>query len=308
MRVYSSAPCRISLFGGGTDVPPYSDKFGGVCISVAINIRQEVILNEVGDWKLEPFDNPDFFHLLLDSLVPGNRYGIEHTFRGEIESGLGTSASLAVALVGAVNKIQDWKWSLSEIAEKARELEVDNIGLFTGRQDQYAAAYGGFNIMSFFKDIQVWGLRKELLEPVEPYLMLFHNGVKRQAANILDGYKFLDREKIEMFNQIKILAYQGIGLLSKKDVTYLARTLNESWEMKKKSSVSVTNPKINMYYDFAIESGALAGKVCGAGGGGYMVFIVPPDIQEEFTKKVEKKGLRRIDFSADWKGLECRFL
>lgn len=309
MNIYSSAPCRIGLFGGGTDVPPYSTLYGGVCVNMAINIRQEVILNDNDEWELKSYDSEAFFKTILHTLAPGHPLGVKHIFRGEVESGLGTSAALTIALVNAVNKLSNIKISKSELAEMAREIEVENINLFTGIQDQYASSYGGINILDF-KDnfVNVHPVPKDVIDPLRPYLMLFHTGFKRQAAGILDNYKSLTPNIIKSLDRLNALTHKGIYYLMQKDVEEVARVIRESWEMKKESNSMVSSEFTDDIYQHALREGALAGKVCGAGGGGYMLFIVKPDKQNMFKYEMTKKGLRYVDFSVDWNGADCRIL
>lgn len=309
MNIYSSAPCRIGLFGGGTDVPPYSILYGGTCVNIAINIRQEIILNENDDWDLKSYDSKEFFQTILHTLAPGYQLGVKHIFRGEIESGLGTSASLTVALVNAANKLRNIKISRSELAELARDIETENVNLFTGIQDQYAASYGGINILDF-KDncVNVHPVPREAIKSLYTYLMLFHTGSRRQAAGILDNYKSLTPNSIQALDRLNALAHKGIYYLMQKDIDEVARIIKESWEMKKKSNSLVSSDATDEIYQQALGHGALAGKVCGAGGGGYMFFLVKPNKQNMFKYEMSKCGLSHVDFSIDWNGADCRIL
>ena len=309
MRIYSSAPCRIGLFGGGTDVPPYSTMYGGTCVNIAINIRQEIILNEDNEWNLKSYDSEIFFKTILHTLAPGYTLGVKHIFRGEIESGLGTSAALAVALVNATNKLRNVIMSRSRLAEIARQVEVEHIDLFTGRQDQYASSCGGANILDFKDDnVNVHPIPRDVIDPLRPYLMLFHTGFKRQAARILDNYKSLTPNSIRALDNLNSLAHKGIHYIIRKDIYEIARTMKESWEMKKESNPLVSSSFADEIYQYALSMGALAGKLCGAGGGGYMLFIVEPSRQNIFKYEMAGKGLRHVDFSIDWNGAECRIL
>src|SRR4030042_4135023 len=148
MKIIAQAPCIVSLFGGGTDVDPYASKYGGLVFNIAINIRQKIILG--GKSKLLPQDNEEFFKVFQPKMKR-----IEHMFDGEIESGLGSSASLAVALVGAGLKWNGIEMSKEWIAEKAGDIEENKLGLYGGRQDQLCAAYGGVNLMEFGKKVIV---------------------------------------------------------------------------------------------------------------------------------------------------------
>jgi D-glycero-alpha-D-manno-heptose-7-phosphate kinase len=283
--------------------------YGGTCVNIAINIRQEIIMNDINEWNLKSYDSEIFFKTIIHTLSPGYPLGVKHIFRGEIESGLGTSAALAVALVNAANKFGNVKMTKSELAEKAREIEVDNVDLFTGIQDQYASSYGGANILDFKNgNVNVHPISRDVIDPIRPYLILFHTGFKRQAARILDNYKSLTPNSIRALDNLNTLAHKGIYYIMQKDIYEIARTLKLSWEMKKESNPLVSSSFADEIYQYALSVGAMAGKLCGAGGGGYMLFIVEPSKQNAFKYEMAGKGLRHVDFSIDWNGADCRIL
>jgi len=305
MKIIVEAPCRISLFGGSTDIPPYSTEHGGICINMAINIRQRIVLNDEDRWNLQLNDNEYFFRTILDEMIPGNSFGVEHEFNGAMGSGISSSASLAVALVGGINHYAKLGMNKSEIAERARDLEANRIGLFTGRQDQYASAYGGVNLMLFGKETSVIPLGRDFINPILPYMQLFHIGSERVASKILQDYKSLPPDRIYAMNRIKSLAYSAVDPIRTGDINTVAYLLKEAWEMKKMSSTGVSNDSIDNIYDLGLELGAMAGKILGAGGGGYMLFLVPPARQGRFRENI---GLKWVDFGIDWQGLNCRIL
>ena len=308
MRVLSEAPCRISLFGGSTDIPPFSTTYGGVCLNFAINIRQRIILNDENKWDLRSYDDPGFFHLILDNMLPGNNFGVQHEFNGATGAGISSSASLAVALVGAVNHYDGMGMTRHQIAERARDLEVNKVGLLAGFQDQYCASYGGVNIMMFGKTNEVHPLPRYSLNNLFEYLQLFYLGSSRVASQILHGYEDLTPEKIFAMTKIKLLALNAFDLLPDGSIFDVAELLKEAWEMKKNSNNSVSSKKIDDIYNLGLTNGALAGKVLGAGGGGHMLFLVPPDKQKNFKSLMESINLKWVDFAIDWQGLDCRFI
>jgi D-glycero-alpha-D-manno-heptose-7-phosphate kinase len=308
MKVLAEAPCRISLFGGSTDVPPYSTQHGGICINMAINIKQRILLNDDNQWELLPQDNPDFFHAILDNMCPGNNFGVKHEFNGAIGSGISTSAALAVALVGAVNHYCGLNMTLAEIAERARQLEIEKVGLLCGRQDQYCAVHGGVNYMAFSDKTFVFPLEREFISTLLPYIQLFYLGTSRVASKILKEYDNLTMERVESMNRLKFIALESLEPIKRGNIAQVGKLLRESWEVKKKTAKGVTNDTIDAIYELGYKNGAIAGKVLGAGGGGHIMFLVPPRKQPAFKNIMSDSGIKWIDFSIDWQGLDCRIV
>ena len=306
MKIIAQCPTRLSLFGGGTDVNPYAEKYGGICINLAINLRQHILLDtesKIHDWIRE--DSLDFINTLLAPLKVGD-CGINHTFDGIIESGLGSSASLAVALIGAINKYKGIKMTKSEIAEKAWDIEVNKLGLYGGKQDQYAAVYGGANFLVFEDKVYRYSFPRIGIEKIYPYLMLFYTGQNRKSPKIQEAFKTLTESQKDALDQLKEIAYAAVDPIKSGDVEQVAKLLQATWEFKKKSNKGVTNERIDLIYQSALEAGAWAGKILGAGGGGHMIFICPPEKQNELKRKLGNIECKWIDFGIDWNGLEVR--
>jgi D-glycero-alpha-D-manno-heptose-7-phosphate kinase len=311
MKVISHAPSRISLFGGGTDIDPYAQTYGGVCLSMAINIRQHVILDDhAKSLHLTEDDDPHFLWKVVESMgFAKTTFGVKHRYDHSIEGGLGSSAAFAVALVGALNKISGKSATPAEVAHSAWDIEVNKLGLYGGRQDQYAAAYGGVNAMQFGREgVVVTPLSRGFLEPILPHFLLFHMGFNRQRHDIQKSFKKLESIQVKALDGIKALAVAAIDPLAQGDIAEVARLMKHSWELKKYSNKGVTNEDIDALYEKALSMGASAGKVLGAGGGGHFLFIVAPDKQKEFIKNMEKERMRHVDFSIDWTGLDTRIL
>ena len=299
MKVISIAPSRISLFGGGTDVDPYASTYGGITLNMAINLRHKIVLNDKS--ILAKFDNPDFIKSFTS--LP-----VEHTYDNTIESGLGSSAGLAVALAGAVSRYEGKNLSRSQIAEQAWDIEVNKLGLYGGKQDQYCSAYGGVNVMEFNDLVKVTPISPSFIEPLVPYMALFYLGFNRKAKKIQEAFKTLTPEQIKALDTLKAITMGAIEALAEKDISKLADLLKESWEFKKLSNKGVSNEEIDQIYVDGIANGGMAGKLLGSGGGGHILFIVNPEIKKAFIKKEEEKGLKHIDFSIDWNGLETRVI
>lgn len=303
--IVSISPTRISLFGGGTDLVPYSSQYGGLVISLAINLRQQIMLHSISGHDIFPNNaDPNFYQQILDHFGVKD-VGIYGSFDGLIEAGLGSSASAAVAMVGAIDRLQNRGMSLSDIAESAWEIEVGKIGLFGGKQDQYAAAYGGFNVINFEDRVTVLPLSREAIERLLPSMVLLYTGDLRHSAVIQEGMRTLDAGQVDKLDRIKKIAIDAIDPINQGDIAKVGYLLDQAWLLKRQSNKGVSNTHIDDIYRKALEAGALGGKLLGSGGGGYMLFIVEPNTKQDF---IAKMGLQHWDFSPDFNGLEVRTL
>jgi D-glycero-alpha-D-manno-heptose-7-phosphate kinase len=302
--IEASAPTRLSLLGGGTDLDSYARTYGGIVLSLAINIRQQLKFEPegVGSFELEEGSHIDFFTKIAREAGVPHGFSLKQKFGGEITGGLGSSASAAVALIGAIDKYQETNMTKSEIAEKAWDIEVNKMGMFGGKQDQYAAAHGGVNVFQFGEKVEVTPLGSSFIEKLLPNLVLFYTGTNRKTSNIQKGLEILTTDQIHALSFIKRATTDGIELLVKGDVEGFGRLMDLVWEAKKKSN-KVSNPEIDKIYDKGIKLGAWGGKLMGSGGGGYMFFIVPEDKKQNLISKI---GVPQIDFSIDWNGLDVR--
>jgi len=303
MKIITSCPTRISLMGGGTDIKTYSSKFGGLVLGMAINIRQHIQIKEGLKDELLEKDNLNFFNIFKRELNLEDKYVIKHQFDVVTESGLGSSASLACALVASVYRLQGKSIDRLEIAQKAYDIEVNKIKMFGGLQDQLHASFGGANIFSFKNKGRLFLNVTEKVEKLIPYMLLFYTGKNRSSSKIQEGFKELSKEQIEQLNYIKYSVFEGMNLIERLDFNGFGKLLNKTWEYKKKSNKGVSNTEIDQIYDRGLKLGAWGGKLCGSGGGGHMLFIVDPNKQEQFKKQI---GLKWIDFSMDKNGLEMR--
>ena len=322
MIIISTSPCRLSLFGGGTDINPYCDLYSGLTINMAINLRQKLTVyfdkdiinfnNGKGGPNIFPtLANPNFYYTILKEFGLDDMHQIKFKSEcdGIIESGLGSSAAAAVSLLGVINKKLNLKLSLDQIAHKAWELEVKKIGLFGGKQDQYIAAFGGVNIMEF-KDgkVDITPLAKGFIEPLFPYLCLFYTGENRQSALIQEEFRNLTQKQIEALDEIKKLAVEAIDPITQGDFKQVGYLLNKAWEFKKASNKGVTNKRIDEIYSKALKAGALGGKIMGAGGGGFILFICPIWAQVVLKERLREMGCEWWDFSPCFQGLDVRIL
>lgn len=315
MKIYSSAPTRIGILGGGTDIPTYSDKFGGLCLNMAINIRQHFELTDAnGKDNVYPKGaNPKFYEEFYKQFAWTPETCVS-TFDGILESGLGSSASAAVALVGALSRYNKMNLTREQIAEKAWGIEVNKIGLYGGRQDQYASVFGGCNLFEFgarnitkngwmsTSNVKVTRL-DGFIEKILPSLTLFYIGNNRKSAKIQEGFKNLSFSQEERLHNIKDSVLEGSKIITTGDIEKFGKFMDRAWQMKKISNKGVSNEEIDEIYSKALKFGAFGGKIMGAGGGGCMLLVVDPSKREKF---IQDMGLEWIDFSIDYNGLSVR--
>ena len=312
MIIKAQSPCRISLVGGGTDVNPFAQTFGGATISLAINIRQKFILYEGDDmWsrgenKVPYGCNPQFVYAFRERFgvnsMHHNRFVSESD--GGIRGGIGSSAAIAVAIVGALAKSQNKKMSRSEIAELAWEIETKDLKMFGGKQDQYSSAFGGLNLFEFTDKVTVQSFDRKYAEGIMPSLVLFHTNLERKNPKIQEGYKKLDSKQIKALKEIKSLVLPTIEAIDNGNTQILGEILDTSWQLKKKSNKGISNEHISNIYQYAKQHGAIGFKCCGAGGGGFIMCIVKD--KEQFIH--DMKDLEWWDFAPDYTGLDIRIL
>ena len=311
MIIIAQSPTRIGLFGGGTDVNPYASKYVGLIINLAINLRHHTKIYTENDIftgsnessSFPPYADPKFYfhigkHFGLESM---HHWKIQTDFDGVIKSGLGSSGSAAVCLIGAINKLKGLNLTKDQIAEKAYELEA-SFGIKTGKQDHLAAVYGGLNLFEIGRTINRHEYPKDLAEHLASSLVLFFVGGSRNSSKLQHGFDKLTKDKIENLNRIKELV-QDIALYL-GDLELVGKTLDKAWELKKLSN-KVSTAKIDSIYKKAKNNGAWGGKIMGAGGGGYFLCSVNPNKRKQF---IEDMDMEEIDFSPDYNGLEARIL
>lgn len=312
MIVKSISPSRISLFGGGTDFEEYYKTRGGLVINLAVNLYSTVTLYTEDDLFSQAKNSfpigadPDFYYGLLDKykLNGGHTSKIHASFDGIIESGLGSSASACVALLGAINKLQGLNLAPAEIAEIAYQYEIGR-GIYGGRQDQIASTYGGVNAIEFKDKINVVPLARGFLEKLYPSLTLFYFGKQRNSGKIQKNFSKLSTDQVRSLDKMKELAVVAIDHIVAGDYETVGKMLDETWKYKQESNKGAGNKEFTQIYEKALKLGAIGGKLCGAGGGGYALFIVPPDKRTEFIKNFP---LENVDFSVAWQGLDARIL
>ncbi len=308
------------MAGGGSDVSPYSDIYGGLILNATINLYAYCTIEETEDGKISicGFDSQCFKSypvaaaLEIDGeadLIKGvyNRvvkdFGVEpRSFRittyndAPAGSGLGTSSTMVVCILKAFAEWLALPLGDYEISRLAYEIERKDLNLSGGKQDQYAAAFGGFNFMEFLQNDMVivnpLKIKRWIVDELEASMVLYFTGVSRSGAEIIDEQKRNtstgNQEAIEAMHRIKQSASDMKLALLKGDMGAFAQIIGQAWEDKKKMAGAITNPMIQEAFDVALAAGAKAGKVSGAGGGGFIMFVVEPTRKTEVINALKK--------------------
>lgn len=306
-KVRARAPLRLGFAGGGTDVSPYSDEYGGYVLNATIDKYAYATLSycEAGvefiaadmnvRWRGPAATGMDVdrglalhagvYNRIVHDFLDGQAIPISLVTHSEAPpgSGLGSSSTMVVAMVQAFVEYLSLPLGEYDIAKLAYEIERIDLKLAGGKQDQYAATFGGFNFMEFYHDrviVNPLRIKANHLAELESSLVLFYTGVSRESANIIKEQtgNVIDRndEALAALQAVKLEAQKMKEAILQGDFENLAESLRSSWAAKKRMAVSISNSLIETIYDAAIESGAVAGKVSGAGGGGFMMFLVDP--------------------------------
>lgn len=325
-------PLRISLAGGGTDLPAYYEQYGGLVVSTTIDKYVFVTCSPNGtgtghDAQITSADYQIFYRhhcgtpmnwdgdLALPRAVL-HTFGIERDVALFVASqvppgtGLGSSSAVAVALVGGIARYLHHNLSRQHIAELACDVELAKLNAPIGKQDQFAAAFGGLNAIEFSRDgVRVEPVRAspEVVRQLERRLLLFFTGTARDSASILKNQQKASARgvphTVEGLHRIKEAALACRLCLEKGDLDGIGRLLDEGWRQKRRLVEGITNSRIDKLYETALAHGALGGKITGAGGGGFLLLYCAEDQQEELTDTMERLELRRMDFHFDKQGL-----
>jgi D-glycero-alpha-D-manno-heptose-7-phosphate kinase len=319
--IITRSPLRISLGGGGTDLPSYYEEHSGFLIAAAIDKYVYITLHRtfveeliVKYSKLErvkrvgEIEHPIIREAL--QLVGVDAPYLEITSMADIPAGtgLGSSGSFTTALLKALHA---WKMNLvhpAQLAEQACQIEIDRLGEPIGKQDQYIAAYGGITCFKFMPDgrVDAWPLKisQETLYNLEDNLLLFFTGYSRSASSILKEQKTktlaADKAMVENLHFVKELGKQSQRALENSDLREFAHLMDLHWQRKKERAGNMSNPQINEWYDHAMGNGALGGKLIGAGGGGFLMFY--GEDKGRLRHAMREKGLVEIRFRFDFEG------
>jgi len=321
--VRARAPLRLGLAGGGTDVSPYCDIYGGFVLNAAVDRYAYAVIRTLDEpvvrfvatdqqvEKVRPAEAPlplngklDLHKAVYNHIVKnfngGKPISLElSTFcDAPAGSGLGSSSTLVVAMIRAFTELLNLPLDDYIIAHMAYQIERMDCGLQGGRQDQYSATFGGFNFMEFYADeravINPLRVKNWILCELEASLVLYFTGVSRESAHIIadqsSNVKSGATDALEAMHGIKREALAMKECLLRGDFEGLVESMRLGWENKKRSAKTVSNPHIDAIYDAAMQAGALAGKVSGAGGGGFMWFFVPTERRMDVIRALNDFG------------------
>ena len=323
----SRAPLRIGIAGGGTDVDPYASKKGGVVFNTTINRYAYCTITPTNNHSMSvhstdygKYEAPlDGGPLPLDGnmdLIKAvtNHFEITDGFKMFLQSeappgsGLGGSSTVIVSIIAAVCEWIGTRMTGSEMAQLAYELEREEIGLKGGKQDQYAAVFGGFNLMKFGAngvDVNRVRITSDTVNELQYRSLICYTGTSRESAKIIESQvnSFKSGQNEEALDRSKEIALDMAHAMEKGDINTAGDLLDLSWQYKKQFSNKITNPQIDELYDAALKAGALGGKVSGAGGGGFMYFICKYDRKYNVAQELQKHGARVSDFMYEPNGV-----
>ena len=321
------APVRISFAGGGTDFEGYYARYGGMVVSAAIDKYFYVFLtvNRGQNIQIMSADYRTFHQqeasqemlwdgdLALPRAVLSHfnvRQGLSMFLASQVPpgTGLGSSSTVTVAIIKAVSSLLGLGLSKQKIAELACFVEIDKLGMPIGKQDQFAAAFGGANTFTFTADgvvAEPLSLKSETRERLERELLLFYTGASREGGKVLAEQNSAIRAShapvLNSLHAIKAMATEAKRCLEAGDLPALGELLHASWEQKKRLASGISNPRIDEYYDTARACGAVGGKITGAGGGGFLMLYCGRH-GPRVTEALERLGVKRMDFSVDFDG------
>ena len=315
------SPLRISLGGGGTDLPSYYKEHEGFLIAAAIDKYVYVTINRPfleGVYlkyssienvkKVSEIEHPIIREVL--TLQNLNTPQIEITSLADIPAGtgLGSSGSFTTGLLKALYTFRKRHIHQEELAALACQIEIDRLGEPIGKQDQYIAAVGGITSFAFHKDDNVVSapvhLPIDTLFDLEDNLLLFFTGFARSASNILKDQKVRseknDEDMINNLHYVKDLGYRSKAALENGDTNLFGELMHEHWENKKRRSGGMSNSDIDKWYNVAMKNGAIGGKLVGAGGGGFLMFMAKD--KAKLRKAMKEIGLEEVRFKFDFEG------
>jgi D-glycero-alpha-D-manno-heptose-7-phosphate kinase len=323
MIIRARAPLRLGLGGGGTDVSPYCDRYGGLTLNATIDKYAYTVIAPCPDRnlvRLTAADNQDSWEgearpqLVLDGrlgLHKGVYNRIVRDFNGGRPlslvmtthtdappgSGLGSSSTLVVSMLKAFVEWLNLPLGEYEIARLAYEIERIDVGLSGGRQDQYAATFGGFNFIEFHPGERVvvnpLRIKNWIISELEASLLLYFGGVSRDSARIIDEQSAnVERNEATAIDAMHALKAEAVAMkesLLKGDFQGLVESVQAGWEAKKKMAKSISNPQIDEIYELAKRAGMRAGKISGAGGGGFMMMLVDPVRRMDVMRALQQR-------------------
>ncbi|MDH0898971.1 dehydrogenase [Comamonas aquatica] len=315
-KIRARAPLRLGFAGGGTDVSPYLDEYGGAVLNATINKYAYATIEKSYDFvKFKASDiNAEWSgtpcHTLQSTPETLLHAGVYNSFTKKFlksapsvsvtthseappGSGLGSSSAMVVALIKAFSAYFNIPLGTYDIADLAYEIERIDLKLSGGSQDQYAATFGGFNFMEFSKNkviVNPLRINRNFISELEASLVLFYTGVSRESASLIDIQKNnVEKQKkstLDALHSVKNIALEMKEAILKEDLTKFANCLNSSWLSKKNVAQGISNSHLDQILLRALKAGATAGKVSGAGGGGFIMFLVDPTVRSQVINEL----------------------
>lgn len=318
----SKAPLRIGLAGGGTDVSPYSDQFGGAILNATVSLFAYANIEPLEEHKIivEALDRKEqqqfecceqlpidgkldllkgvYNRINKDYQLPEKGFRLSTFVDAPAGSGLGTSSTLVVAIIGAFVEWLKLPLGDYDIAHYAYQIERNDLNLTGGKQDQYAAMFGGVNFMEFYEDDKVivnpLRIRQEYLHELENNLVLYFTATSRESAAIIDeqvkNVHLKNERSIEAMHQLKEQARMMKEALLKGKLNEFGEILDFGFLQKRRMAHNISNNRIEEIYEAAKKAGATGGKISGAGGGGFMTFYCPGNSRHAVIEALKKFG------------------
>lgn len=323
MIVRSKAPLRLGLAGGGTDVSPYADEHGGSILNATINMFAHTTIIPTDNGRIhlvaqdmevketlesDSYLKPDgklallkgvYNRMVKDFIKKPLSFEMYTSVDAPPGSGLGSSSTLVVSIIGAFVEWYNIPLGEYDIAHLAYEIERVDLNLAGGRQDQYAATFGGFNFMEFYKDDKVivnpLRLKQKYAAELENNLVLFYMGTSRESAKIIEKqtYNISNKNEValEATHRLKKQSLRMKEVILMGRMSEIGDVMHYGWESKKMMAAGISNPEIDKIYETALANGATGGKISGAGGGGFFFFYCPGVSRSQLIKSLSAFGV-----------------
>jgi D-glycero-alpha-D-manno-heptose-7-phosphate kinase len=330
--IRAKAPLRISFAGGGTDVPPFPQREGGCVLSSTINryawgtlkprddgqicinsLDFNVSLSYASRADLNYDGEMDLAKAAIKRLAGDQDVGYDLYLHTDAPpgSGLGSSSAMMVALVGLLKEFHNLPLTDYEVAQIAYEIERIDLGIMGGMQDQYAAAFGGFNFMEFLGDrvvVNQLKVSRDIINELEYNLLIGNTGKLRLSSHIIDDqvrrYESGDTDANDALRELKALATEMKNALLHRKLDEFGRLLDLEWQHKRRMSPRISSPELDDLYAAALEEGAIGGKITGAGGGGYMLLYCRFDRKPAIRQRLADMGVHMSEVSLEPLGLQ----
>jgi D-glycero-alpha-D-manno-heptose-7-phosphate kinase len=330
--VRSKAPLRISFAGGGTDITPYADECGGVVLSATIDkyaygslrlrsdravtvqsLDYDIMAKYNLDDELSYDGELDLVKAVIKNMEGANAHGCDFFLHSDAPpgSGLGSSSTMVVALIGLFRHLQRLPLTNYEIAELAYHIERVDLAIRGGMQDQYAAVFGGFNFMEFARSAVIVNplrIDRDIINELEYNLLLCYTGRTRLSDNIIATQvaNYVDRkvDVVRAMDELKAITVQMKNALLQGRLTDFGGLMHEAWSHKKRFADQITTPAIDALYETARAHGAIGGKILGAGGGGYLMLYCRFGRKHIVAEELEKLGAQAVEFTFEPFGLQ----